>query len=152
MALTTIATGLSGLKAAAEMTKMLRDGLRAGQVKAEDIAPRIGEIYDYIIDSKAALYDAQEQLGVMNDRIRQLIDNSHIAEQLISEGSAYFRMVGDKKVGPFCTACWDDTQKLVRITYGGLTKNGGGWFDEYRCPLHPKHPFLMSPRPAAVAP
>jgi hypothetical protein len=58
----TIAAGLSGLKAAADMIKMLRDGLKAGSIKPDEIAGRIGEIYDYIIDSRVALNDAQEEI------------------------------------------------------------------------------------------
>lgn len=41
-----IVAGLSGLRAAAEMIKMLREKLKAGDIKPDEIAGRIGEIYD----------------------------------------------------------------------------------------------------------
>ena len=65
----TIAAGLSGLKAAADMTKMLRDGLKAGSIKPDEIAGRIGEIYDYIIDSRVALNDAQEEIRSLKQQL-----------------------------------------------------------------------------------
>ena len=48
----TIAAGLSGLKAAADLTRILRDGLKSGQITVDQLSGRIGEIYDYIINSK----------------------------------------------------------------------------------------------------
>ncbi len=65
-----IVAGLGGIKAAAEMTKALRDGIKAGQIKADEIAGRIGEIYDYIIDSKAALIEAQSEIKALGASFR----------------------------------------------------------------------------------
>jgi len=62
-----ISAGLAGLKAAADLTKSMRDAAKAGTLKPDEFAGRVGEIYDYIIDSKAALVDTQEE----NIRLRK---------------------------------------------------------------------------------
>jgi len=90
MALTTIAAGLSGLKAAADMTKALRDGVKAGAFKADEIYGRIGEIYDYIVDSKAALVDAQDENQNLRQELRSLKDAGDLESRVSvsREGSA----------------------------------------------------------------
>jgi len=67
-----ILAGMSGLKAAADMTRALRDGLEAGSIKQDEIAGRIGEIYDYIIDSKDALVDAKEEIENLKAQVASL--------------------------------------------------------------------------------
>ena len=60
-----IAVGLSGIKTTADLVKGFRDGLKAGTVQPDEIAGRIGEIYDYIIDSKEALADAKGEIDAV---------------------------------------------------------------------------------------
>jgi hypothetical protein len=117
MALTTIATGLSGLKAAAEMTKMLRDGLRAGQIRVEDVAPKIGEIYDYIIDSKVALYDAQEEVNTLRTQLEALSEYQQIDSELKHDGYVFWRVLEEETTGPFCPYCWRKDEKLIPLTH-----------------------------------
>ena len=64
--LVNLLAGLSGLNAAVTMTRTLRDGLKAGSIKPEEIAGRIGEIYDYICDSKDALVDAKDEISKLS--------------------------------------------------------------------------------------
>lgn len=64
----------------ADLTKSLRGGLKTGQIKPDEIAGRIGEIYDYIIDSKAALVEAQEESLQLTDQIRKLQDATELAD------------------------------------------------------------------------
>jgi len=46
---------------------------KAGGLESGEIAGRIGEIYDYIVDSKAALIDAQETVLQKNAEILDLM-------------------------------------------------------------------------------
>jgi hypothetical protein len=140
MALTTIATGLSGLRAAAEMTKMLRDGLRAGQVRPDDIAGKIGEIYDYIIDSKAALVDAQEEHQRLRDQIRSLQLKDDVTNSLAFDGKVYWKK--DDPEFPFCAVCWDKDKNLVRLQLWGSDIYGGIPKTDYRCLIH-SHSFFV---------
>src|SRR5580658_9457711 len=114
-----IAAGLSGLKAAGEMAKALRDGLKAGQIKPDEIAGRIGEIYDYIIDSKMALVDAQEEISSIKERYRQLESRLEFRDRVKFEGGAQWLLNKDgTRQGPFCPSCWGLNEKLVRPSRG----------------------------------
>ena len=143
-----IATGMAGLKAAADLARTMRDAAKAETLKPDEFAGRLGEIYDYIIDSKDALVEAKDQLQELKEQVKKLQDASEerkaIQAELIPEDNAYFRAHDAKKDGPFCTACWDDSRKLMRLTSLGVTKHASGWKMMYLCALHPKHEVPMS--------
>jgi regulator of replication initiation timing len=144
-----ISAGLAGLKAAADLTKSMRDAAKAGTLKPDEFAGRVGEIYDYIIDSKAALVDTQEENIRLREELRSLREDSEernaIKGELVAEDNAYFRIADATKTGPYCTACWDNGDRLVRLTNSGLRSLPGlGWKHVYVCALHPKHEVPMS--------
>ena len=95
-----IAAGLSGLKAAADITKMPREGIKAGSIKGDEIAGRIGEIYDYIIDSKAALVDAKEENEALKAVLKSLKDTQSLAASLEHDGKVYWIARGEKGMAP----------------------------------------------------
>ncbi len=110
-----IATGLSGLRSAAELTRMLREGLKAGAVKPDEISGRIGEIYDHITDSKDALVDAKDEIEGLKSELRSLKEERGIADSLEFDGTVYWVAKGERWDGPFCSLCWDGKGKLVRL-------------------------------------
>ncbi len=112
-----IIAGMSGLKAAAELVRILRDGLKAGTIKPDEIAGRIGEIYDYIIDSKDALVDAKEELESAKRELTELKETRALAASLQHDGKVYWIARSEKWDGPFCAPCWDDRRKLVRLDH-----------------------------------
>jgi hypothetical protein len=78
-----IAGGLAALKAAADLTRVLRDAAKAGSLKADEFAGRIAEVYDCISDSKEALFSAQEvisHLQAENDDLRAKLAETVEAE------------------------------------------------------------------------
>ena len=75
-----ILSGMTGLKAAADLTRMLRDGLKTGQVRGDDIAGRIGEIYDYIVDSKDDLERGQRGKTGPGMRIGEQSEHQSVPE------------------------------------------------------------------------
>ena len=77
------------MRAAADLTKALRDGIKEGSVKSDEIAGRIGEIYDYIIDSKAALVDAKEENEALKTELKTLKDPQVLATGLEHDGKVY---------------------------------------------------------------
>jgi hypothetical protein len=112
-----IVAGLSGLKAAADLTKTLRDALKSGTIKPDEIAGRIGEIYDYITDSKAALVDAKEESEALKAELRALKDTRDLADSLQHDGKVYWIARGEKWDGPFCSRCWDKDKTIVRLDH-----------------------------------
>ena len=68
-----IASGLSALKAAADLARALRDAAKVGSLKPDELAGRIAEMYDYISDSKEALLSTQEtisELRAENEKLK----------------------------------------------------------------------------------
>lgn len=125
-----IAAGLAGLKAAADLTKAVRDAAKAGTLKPDEFAGRVGEIYDYIIDSKDALVDAKDRIQELKDEIRNL-KTAADEEQCFQFMHGVYWKTSDvltvqedehgKRIkavhwdGPFCPLCKDDRQKAVRL-------------------------------------
>jgi len=98
MGMAAIAAGFASLRTAAELTRLTRDALKSGADPA-DLAGRIAEIYDYIIDSKQALLAAQEELTrtmAEIERLRSFRFHHSVSWRIISDGS---------EDGPFCPIC-----------------------------------------------
>jgi hypothetical protein len=64
-----IATGLSALKTSTDLLRALREKLKSGEVKGEEVIGRIGEIYDYIVESKDALVDAKDEIYALKEKL-----------------------------------------------------------------------------------
>jgi hypothetical protein len=45
--MTTLASGISSIKTAVELVRILRDAAKGGNLAADELAGRIGEIYDH---------------------------------------------------------------------------------------------------------
>jgi hypothetical protein len=145
-----ILTGLSGLKTAADLTRMLRESLKSGQIiKGDEIAGRIGEIYDYIVDSKDALVDAKDQIVQLRDEIKKLQNALEREKKYVFMHGVYwetFEITGlhihddegnpiseIRYHGPFCPLCKDGDDKAVHLKKSGATENGvPAWW----CEIH----------------
>lgn len=114
-----IASGVSALKVATDLTRTLRDRLKGGEVKPDEIAGRIGEIYDYIVDSKDALIDAKDEIQSLKDQIRSYEDTRTFSESLIyDDRGIYIRREAGQPDELYCSACLDATGKRVRLIAG----------------------------------
>jgi hypothetical protein len=94
-----IASGLSALKAAADLARTLRDAAKAGSLKPDEFAGRIAEVYDYIGDSKEAVLNAQEslsQLRAENERLKAYVFHHSVNWRTLPNGT---------EDGPFCPSC-----------------------------------------------
>jgi hypothetical protein len=94
-----IASGLSALKTAADLARTLRDAAKAGTLKPDEFAGRIAEIYDYIGESKEAVFEAQEKLSHLraeNERLKTYVFHHSVNWRVIADGT---------EDGPFCPTC-----------------------------------------------
>jgi hypothetical protein len=138
-----LVTGLSALSAATSLTRSLRDGLKSGTIKGDEIAGRIGEIYDHIVDSKDALVEARDEIQELKNQLhsshterRKLIDKANEEKQFEFRYGVYWRMyttgspVETEEAergnpcttfwdGPFCPLCKDSDEKNVRLRDAG---------------------------------
>jgi hypothetical protein len=122
-----IVTGLTGLRAAAELTRMLREGLKSGQIKGDDIAGRIGEIYDYIVDSKDALVEAKDEIQELKGQIAAFNDERAFKTGLDFDLCGIYKRKGPQGEELYCSACLDAVGLRVRVR----SASGG-----YRCHKH----------------
>ena len=106
-----IAAGMATLKTAFELTRSLKDGLKTGQITGEEVAGRIGEIYDYIGDSKAALSEAKDEIQILKQKVSELETELNRRLSMKFAYGAYWT----REDGPFCPLCWDAQNKPVRL-------------------------------------
>jgi hypothetical protein len=119
-----IVAGLSGLKTAADLTRTLREALKSSQLKPDEISGRIGEIYDYIVDSKDALIDAKEEIVRLQDEITKLRD---IGDNFELRDNVYWRK-GTRDA--YCPLCLGATGRAVPLQ----KTSGEIWY----CGIHEK--------------
>lgn len=122
-----ILTGMTCLKAAAELTRMLRDGLKSGQIKGDDIAGRIGEIYDYIVDSKDALVEAKDEIQELKAQIAAFNDDRAFRNSLKFDPAGIYVRQGPQGDEFYCSSCLDSDGKKVRLIAGSYAS---------RCHVH----------------
>jgi hypothetical protein len=130
-------TGLATLKTASELATGLRDALKSRDVKLDEVAARLIEIQDLIVDGRGALIEAQEQLIGKSEELadlrRQVVEfQAAIREkealkylhgaywrtfevdkgETDPDGNSYVEIRYD---GPFCPTCNDADGKAVRL-------------------------------------
>jgi hypothetical protein len=113
-----IAAGIAALKAAGDLTKSLRDAAKAGELKPDEFAGRVGEIYDYIIDSRAAVVDAQDEIGTLRKKLAALNDEKEFQESLKFDAAGIYRRQGRDGEELYCSACLDENRQRIRLTAG----------------------------------
>jgi Mg2+ and Co2+ transporter CorA len=121
-----IATGLTALKTATDLARSLRDRLKSGEVKAEEVIGRIAEIYDYIVESKDALSGAKDEIQELKDENQELRDRLRQAEDMRREKNDFAAfcetLTYDERIGvsfrdvhgtpeAYCAACITDGRK-----------------------------------------
>ena len=131
-----ITAGLAGLKAAADLTRILRDAAKAGTMKPDEFAGRVGEIYDYIVDSKDALVQAKDKIQELKAKLETISDRQEISNQLAHDGYVYWRKPPEGTTsGPYCVFCWEKEDRLVPLTHIPGTY-GAHASKQYRCFSH----------------
>jgi hypothetical protein len=132
-----LATGLSALSAATNLTRSLRDGLKSGTIKGDEISGRIGEIYDNIVDSKDALVEARDEIQQLKTQLSSFNDRRHIDSELHHDGYVYWRKHSDGNTsGPYCVFCWKKENCLVPLTHIPGTYNSAHPSKRYDCVSH----------------
>lgn len=68
--------------------------------------------YEKIVELQEQVHLLMDENKELRKTITELEEKLVIREDLQCRDNAYWRKNGD---GPFCTACWDKDQKLMRI-------------------------------------
>lgn len=80
------------------------------------------ELYQQILEIQEKLLEMQKKISELEEKNKELKERLKIKEDLYYENNAYwFRKEDGKKDGPFCTVCYDDERKLIRLRVGHYT-------------------------------
>lgn len=131
----TIATGLTALKTATDLARSLRDRLKSDEVKGEEVIGRIGEIYDYIVESKDSLIDAKDEIHDLKEKLHAAEAKLHAADDFAAFRASltYNEQFGIWKreisgvTEAYCGACLNEGKRIR------LSRAQTG---TYRCQYH----------------
>jgi len=117
-----ISSGLSALKAAADLTRAARDAAKAGLLKPEEFAGRVAEIYDYIIDSKEALLTAQQEFSILRN------ENETLKSTVFHHSVSWRKVPDGPEDGPFCPICVSEGINMRLVFRDHVDQSGAFWF------------------------
>jgi len=60
-------------------------------------------------------WELQEENRQLKEEIKSLNEKFNISGELKFENNTYWRVTDTDKDGPFCSGCWDDSKKLIRL-------------------------------------
>jgi len=92
-------------------------GIYDGLKDAASVLKEAGKIEQYkqILEVQEKLLEMQKTISEIEYENKELKEKLKIKENLIFNNQAYWIIDGDKKDGPFCSCCWDDEKKTIRM-------------------------------------
>ena len=137
-----IATTIRGLSAGIDSIKKLAELAK----KSQNVELREGilDLREQLLSAKEALLDVKQELSVYkeesialkneNAQLKQQLENPQTSKpQLVTKDGLYFLVKEDKTTdGPFCTGCYDKSEKTIRLSKmpDALKELGS-----YKCPV-----------------
>ena len=132
-----IAEGIAATKGAFEVGKIALDLLRHPSIDVAAVQGRLLELQGLILSAQSALGDAEDENRKLRASIEQLSEKLETAASITPAKNAYWtRHKNGKLDGPFCTVCWDDGRKLVRMHHIQDRNSTAGPLRVYTCHLH----------------
>lgn len=125
MDIPTITAALSGIKAATDIAKVLKDSIFS--LEKAEMKLQVASLVEALADAKLNIVDIR---ALLDDKDREiaLLKKSR---QMVFDGDVYWSPNDEGgQEGPFCPYCHDTKQLFVR-----LHKDGPGWWC-YGCKSH----------------
>jgi len=111
--------------------------LRHPNVDAVAIQGQLLELQGLILSAQAALGEAEDDNRKLRSEVEDLHDRLRVAASVTHGNNAYWtRHPNGKLDGPFCTVCFDDSKKLVRMHHTQGRNRSDGLLRVYMCHLH----------------
>lgn len=100
----------------ASMLTVAKAGYDAAK-KAIEIADRMGdvELKAAILELKEKLLAQKEENFQLKEKVSELEKRQKSQGSLVFERNLWWEVDGDNKIGPYCSACYGDKEKLVRM-------------------------------------
>ena len=87
------------------------------------------EQYKQILEVQKELLEMQNKINELEIENKDLKEKLKIKDNIFFENNAYWiKKENDNKDGPFCTGCWDNNTKLIRLS-STLNK------EDFMCPV-----------------
>lgn len=87
------------------------------------------EQFQVILDTQQSLMDMQHKLQSLEEENSELKDKLKLKAKMIYKESTYWVKDNGKVDGPYCSGCFDDKRKAIRL------KPVNDWPGEYTCPI-----------------
>lgn len=77
----------------------------------------VGKIEQYrqILNAQKELLEMQKQIADITNENKELKEKLEIKESLTYKNNAYWIKKENEKDGPFCSCCWDNDKKTIRM-------------------------------------
>ncbi|MDZ7798955.1 MAG: hypothetical protein U5L76_05155 [Patescibacteria group bacterium] len=73
------------------------------------------EEYKQIIEIQQELLNLTQKNASLIDKNKNLKEKLKLKEKIVFEYDSYWTVEEGSKKGPYCTACWDNKNKLIRL-------------------------------------
>lgn len=73
------------------------------------------EQYRQILDAQQKLLEMQKRISDLEGENKELSEKLKTQESLVFEKNAYWLEKDGGKDGPYCSCCWDDDKKTIRM-------------------------------------
>lgn len=77
------------------------------------------EQYQQILEAQKELLEMQKQISDLTTENKELKEKLKIQESLVFRNNAYWTEKDGKTDGPYCSCCWDDDRKTIRMQPNG---------------------------------
>ena len=71
--------------------------------------------YEQILAVQEKLLEMQKKIGELENENIELKEKLKTQENLVFEKNAYWIVKDGRKDGPYCSLCWDDERKPIRM-------------------------------------
>ena len=122
MPVASIAAALSGIKAATDIAKLIKD---AGvSLEAADHKLQIADLVGALADAKMALVEVQDTIREKDEEISSLNEALKIKKTLIRHNDAYYEQdeEGNPVGSPYCSHCLEIKNIAVHINQSPLAR------------------------------
>jgi hypothetical protein len=108
-----IGAALASIKTAAELAKIIKDS--SSSLEKAEIKFKLADLVSALAEAKMDIASIQELVLEKEKEISSLKDKLETKNNVLWEKPYYFLDTANGKDGPFCPACYDDSQKLIRL-------------------------------------
>ena len=111
--MTTISAAISSVSSGIEIAKAVKDS--SNSLEQAEIKLKMAELISVLADAKVAFAELQEELLERDKQIRRLKEKAELKDSMKFERPFYWKYDDDTKDGPYCSLCYDEREKLIRL-------------------------------------